>query len=210
MSSEVSICNIALSHVGSYPIQSLSESTKEARECKLHYYATRDAVLRAHNWGFAKKRLTLALLSDTYSGYDYAYSYPSDCLVVREIYDESGAFTGTIYDEETDEYVATGRVEYEISINSDLTQRVILTDKEDAELIYTARVTDPNLLDSLFQDALALRLAATLAQPLKQKPGLTKDLIAQYQQLIGVAKAADANEKYKKPSANNRYTNSRL
>jgi len=210
MASEVQICNLALSHVGGYRIQSLSESTKEARECNLLYPYARDAALADHDWGFARKRLTLALLSVTYTGWDYAYQYPIDCLRFRKILDVTGAYTGTTYVSEDESYKQVGKVKFEIASNSDLNSKVILTDKKDAEGVYTAKVTDTNMFDLLFVDALSWRLAADLSQPLKGKPQLQQALMKQYLALIGQAKAKDANESEEKPNNVNEILRARL
>lgn len=179
MASEVQICNLALSQLGAYKIESLSESTEEARQCNLHYDNVRDSVLSAHAWDFATKQLTLALLTDTYEGYDYAYSYPNDCLVAREIYSDSDT-----------------KIKFEIIADSDLTSKVIITDEEDAVLIYTARVTDPNMYSPLFVNALSLALASTIVQPLKKDPALFNKLYNQYIATISSAKTMDAHEGY--------------
>lgn len=130
MASEVSICNLALNHIGAYAIASLSDATKEARDCNTLYSYARDSVLRDHKWAFATKRLTLALLTDTYSGWDYAYQYPTDCLIAYEIYNEYGDNSRQVYDSETDSYVSSGKIEFEICAASSLTSKVILTNKK--------------------------------------------------------------------------------
>lgn len=196
MASEIQVCNLALSRVGAYRIQSLDDATKEARECKLFYPFSRDAVLRDHDWGFARKRVSLALLSETWSGWDYAYQYPVDCLVARKITPDAETETGD-------------KVEFEISSNDSLSRRVILTNKEDAELVYTAKVEDVNLFDAIFTDALAWRLASELAIPLKAKADLQNVLFQKYIFVLGRAEAINSNEGEKKPDHDNRYVGAR-
>jgi len=57
MATNVQICNLALSHIGSRAfIQDLSSDTSvEARYCNLLFNDARQAVLRdaPHGWGFA-------------------------------------------------------------------------------------------------------------------------------------------------------------
>lgn len=209
MATKVQICNLALSHIGQHSIQSLDEATKLAQYCNLHFDNTRDAVLRDHAWGFAKKRLTLALTGDTYSGWDYAYAYPDDCLVAHEIFDLTGSVTGTAYDPDTDTYYSTGKVEFEVSVNNALSQKIILTNKESAELMYTARVTNVGLFDPLFVDALSYALALKLVQPLKADTALRQELSNSYVRLVERAKAVSANETYKKPDRDNDFVNAR-
>ena len=209
MASKVEICNLALSHVGAYRISSLSESTKEAKECNAFYSLALRAVLEDHNWSFARKRLTMALLTTTYSGWDYAYQYPTDCVCPRYITDVVGTSTGTSYDIDEDTYKAVGKVKYEVAADSALTSKVILTDKKSAELVYTANVTDTNMFTSKFVDAFALRLAAYLAQPLKGKEALRASLIGLYRQEMGFAQVSDANSDYKKEENPNTFVDAR-
>jgi hypothetical protein len=64
--SEVSIANMALSHVGQHnQIAALSDSTEAARQCNLHYEQARDSLLRAHPWNFAIKRTVLLTQAET-------------------------------------------------------------------------------------------------------------------------------------------------
>lgn len=175
---ETKICNLALARIGLYQISSMtSPSTEEERLCSLHYDTTRDAVLSEHAWDFAHKRRTLALLTDEYTGYEYAYSYPSDCLVAREIY-TSG----------------TTPIVFEVIAAEDLQSKVIVTDEEDAELIYTARITDTNLFTPVFITAFSLALASKLCQPLKGDRALYKEILTEYLQVLSVAKRIDATE----------------
>jgi len=199
MASVVQICNLALSNLGASAISSLNDSSKGARECSLRYETVRDSVLADHDWGFARKRLSLAQLTTTYSGWDYAYQLPIDCLVAREIYDGTGSASGYSYNSDLDAYVQAGKVEFEIATNSDLSIRMLLTDKEDAELKYTAKVSDPNVFTPIFIEALSLKLASDLAQPLKGSLALKDALIQSYLAILGRAQFASANEGYKKP-----------
>lgn len=210
MSSEVAICNIALSRIGAYPIANFTDASKEARECNTLYTYIRDSVLRDHKWSFATKRTILAELNETCSGYDYVYAYPSDCLVAHEIYNDTGDLSGVAYDYTTDTYYPTGKIEFEVASSSTLTNKIILSNKEAAELIYTARITDTNMYDTIFIDAFAYRLAAELAITIKGSGQLTQSLYQLYMNRIGQAKAVSANEGFRKPDNNNTFTNSRL
>jgi hypothetical protein len=209
MASKVDICNIALSHVGAYRIQSITETTKEAKECNNFYEIALNAVLEDHDWSFARKRLVLALLTDTYSGWSYAYQYPTDCVCPRYIVDVNGTYTGTSYDVESDQYVAVGRVSFEIASDSTLSNRLILTDKADAELVYTAKVTDTNMFTFKFIEAFAIKLASYLAQPLKGDIQLRQSIFALYSLLSFDAKGTDANSENTKDTDVNSFVTAR-
>jgi hypothetical protein len=207
MANEIQICNFALSNIGAARIQSLNDPTKEARECKIHYPIARDAVLEDYDWDFARKRLSLAKSSDEYSGWDFAYQWPVDCVAVRKIQDVTGAYSGTYLDSDTGVYVSSGNgVEYEIAANASLDRRVVLTDMDDAELVYTARVTDANMFSPLYVVALGFRLASALAIPIKGKAALATSMMNTYLFQLGRAQASQANQQNKKPSDDSSFT----
>ena len=65
--SEVTICNLALSHLGDTAnVQSIKppDNSKQAQLCAKFYYVARNSLLEMANWGFATKRAVLALVSD--------------------------------------------------------------------------------------------------------------------------------------------------
>jgi hypothetical protein len=207
MASEIQICNLALSHIGAPTIAALSESTRQARECNRLYEVNRDAVLADYPWNFATKRRVLALLSgETVSGWDYVYSYPGDCLKAWMIYNPMTTQTYTDGYYTSGQYVFSAvkvnadRIKFEIASNEDLDQRLILTNQEDAELIYTARVTDPNMFSPQFVEALSWRLAADLAIPLKGKESLHQRMMQMYEIRLGHAHQANAREGWEPPS----------
>lgn len=74
------------------------------------------------------------------------------------------------------------------------TQRVILTNQEFATLGYVKQVTDPNVMDELFQDAWINLLASGLQMALKGDRGRANDLIAIVNTSIEQARAVDGNE----------------
>ena len=207
---EVTICNFALVKLGVHPISSLTDTTKEAGACNRFYENVRDAVLSEHPWGFASKRDTLALLTETYSGYDYAYAYPSDCITALKIYNASGADSGTYFNVDADSYSTYGRIEFKLGVNDALDQRIILTNAESAELIYTARVKNANLFDMMFIEALASKLAAELSLPLKGDSRMQQLFAQEYLYKLGQAKVKSSNEGYQKQVVRSAFTDARL
>ena len=150
MASVVEICNRALSNIGnSRSINSLTEASKEAGECSLHFEACRDAVLSDFDWNFATKRVALADTSNPPPDWEYAYQYPSDCLRITEIM-LPGVRNPT----------AAMRVQYEVGADTNGTGKLIYTDQPQAWLKYVSRVSDVNMFDAIFMEALAWRLAA--------------------------------------------------
>lgn len=178
-SSEVDICNIALGRIGVKAwIESLNGSSEAARACKVYYGHSRDAVLSAFPWPFATRRATLAAASGvTYSGWSYAYALPSDFLHAQHLWmgsrsprvDERAAFA-------LESTTSSGRV--------------LISDLEDAELVYTARVEVVTSYPPLFVEALAWKLAADLAMPLSAKRDLAIAARAAYPVALNDAAAA--------------------
>lgn len=73
-------------------------------------------------------------------------------------------------------------------------QRVILTNQEFATLIYVRQVTDPNVWDPLFQDAVVNALGADIVIALSGDKTLANMCIARANRSIEEARKADGNE----------------
>jgi hypothetical protein len=160
------ICNMALGRIG---VRSLitsfdDDQTAQAEACRTYYEEARDGVLEDFAWPFAKATEDLALLADVTSDeWAYAYAYPEDCVAAR--------------------YIPTGLrnpnaedlVPYEIADNGTGDASVILTDEEDAALVYT-------------------RLAAELALAIPGKTDLEQAMRQRYLLAIAHAKANARNE----------------
>lgn len=165
MASEVEICNLALIHIGTARISSFDDRSEPARVCKLLYALARDDLLRGHSWGFTKRYEALAELSTvTTYRYDYAYTYPADCLLARGIY----------------RAVPTADpIPFQIVSKAEGNGKEIWTNEVDAVLEYTKRITDTNVFDIQFTIALghylATLLAPTLVKDVKLRAGLIQD-----------------------------------
>lgn len=176
--SEVSMCNMALSRVGGRPIASLTEESTEALHCRTFYDQVRDETLRAHRWSFATRREALAELGDAPTGWAYRYAAPVDCLLAREIVRPHTSMPAIRYRLEND--VTAGRV--------------LLTDQPQATLLYTARITDPALFDVSFVGALTWALAAAVALPIGATETMQRNAQQMAAYMLGLAQASDAAE----------------
>lgn len=182
MASVVSICNLALNLIGQRSITSLSENTNSSRACNLIYDTIRDSVLRDNNWNFAGITEELTLMSgESIPGWDFIYVYPVKCLSVRKIIQE-----GDTEDQLPHPYVTP--------LAPTSKQRCIATNSEYAYAEYTYQVTDPNLYDGNFIDALSCRLASSLALSIGGNAQLAKELMQTYRTLIEQAKLSNARE----------------
>jgi hypothetical protein len=180
MASEVSICNLALSHIGaSANISSLSEQSEEAYHANLLYAETRDAVLRAHPWAFAARYKSLSTIGTAPGNWSYQYAYPNDCLKVRSILQTRNT---------------SAPIPYELGLADAYNARVILTDQAEAVLFYTYQVVNPLAFDENFVQALSWRLAAELAMPLTRDENRMKAAYQMYQAVLAEALQINANE----------------
>lgn len=196
MANEIEVCNVALSRVGANSIQSLNDATREARVCKTHYEIARDATLRDHDWQFARREVVLALLVETSEEYDYVYQYPSDCVAARRIVNAAS-------NDPVD------RIPFGVGANAAKNGKVILTDQEDAVLVYTAKITNATVWDSQFVDAMAWRLASELAVPLNADSPMAVNLMRQYLAAINAAKADGSNEQAVAPINSSSFSTAR-
>lgn len=182
---EVDIINEALLLVGQKEtIASRDEGSTSALIADLLYDDTRDEALAAAPWPFARRRATLALLSETRTGWQNVYALPTDCISTRYISDGTrpGASTygvagapGTFPARFGDcSPIGSSRdgIPYSIESSSDESKQVLLTDQDKAELIYTARMTVASSYPILFCRALKASLASKFAGALPVKAGL--------------------------------------
>ena len=155
MASEIEICNLALSHLGdSATVASIDppEGSAQAEHCAIFYPVARDALLEMHNWKFATRRATLALLTADSWSWSYAYAKPANAMKLLAVL-PAGA--GSDADGE----------EYEMESADDGAQ-LILTNTALASARYIAFVADTTTFSPLFTLALSYQLASMLAGPI--------------------------------------------
>ena len=200
MASVVDICNRALSNIGnSRSINSLNEASKEAGECSLHYESCRDAVLSDFDWNFATKRVALADTGTPPPDWQYAYRYPVDCLRICEI------MLPGVRNPTPDQ-----RVQFEVGVDASGTGKLIYTDQQDAWLKYVMRITDVNMFDAIFSEALAWRLAAAINMALTGSADLGNNALRMYQNVILSAGSHSMNESQEPVQPDSEFTNARL
>lgn len=180
--SEVNICNLALQQMGrSTRIASLAETTTEAGPvCALQYPISRDAVLRAYPWNFAKTRAALTAHAEA-PDFEYAYYYklPSDFLWLREIYQA---------------YDAPYKIERFSSSTSGVIHCIATDLGSPLNICYTARISDPTEFEPLFILTLAAHIAAEIAIPLRESRSTADGLWRVYQQKLIEARRIDSME----------------
>lgn len=141
----------------------------------------------------------------------FEYAYPSDCL--RPLYIVPQFSTGFTSGVPITTAITGGApswwngppVRFQVSIDQiDPTtgkpsktgqdQRVILTSQEQAILVYIKRVTNPDVWDDQFQQALVSALGARLVVALTGDKGLAQLQVQQANEFIRLARVTDGNE----------------
>lgn len=200
--SEVQIANMALYRVGSsIRIATLDESTERnesVRASAFWYPIDRDAVLQSAPWGFARKSVALAAVTDTtFPGWNYVYEYPSDCLQAVAVCDAGGMRNFTYwgpYWPGQEIRGAPAKVPFQIGSRDDGDSNVIMTDIAEAYLFYIFRQEVTNTFSPLFIDALAWKLGADIGQTVQANQARIDRCAQMYELKVRTALAQALNE----------------
>lgn len=182
MSSQVEICNMALTRLGQQRITSLSQSSLEAQFCSLFYEQTKNELLTAHEWSFAIGRKVLAAVTgDNLTEYSYKYSLPNDSLrVITQISSDDFSDLETPY-----------RIE----------GKYLLSDLSPNYIKYIKKITSDSDLPTLFVEPLYLRLATKINLKLTQDQTLLRILFQEFSgAMLSAMGLIDANDR-EKPAA---------
>jgi hypothetical protein len=195
MTSETSIANLALTRLGHSTITSLSQGTKAADLCTLHYPVCRDALLRAHPWNFSIRRATLAQSSTTPNHeFTYYHVLPIDYLkVIRTDWEADFTNSTAVYGFPGMNGYGSEIAPYRIE-NVSGVGKCIAANESVVKIEYIAKIEDPELFDALFIDLLAQRLAAEIAMPLTDTQTVAKSMWEIYQTKLAEARTTDAQE----------------
>lgn len=222
MTSSVDIVNRALAQISAKAtIANLSEPSTEAVMANTLYASTRDAILRAAQWNFARKVAYLTLLkaapgtvqnTSSATTWDaatmpappwlYEYAYPSDCLAVRYVTPQprlAGATTPPMFSVAgygTAGVMPSPKARFEVASGaSGVDQiKVINTNLDTALCCYTRRVENEGLWDDLFAEAMVQSLATQLAMPITGKLQIRQVCAQQALAALANARARDGNE----------------
>ncbi len=184
--SEVKICQMALSRIGSTTsIQSLdteADDSEEAAACALWYPQDRDATITDWVWPWAHTSAVLNQVNTLYPAtpeYQYSYRYPVDCLNAKRVVPTVTPMAATSPPQTTGigSPIRTGLDQWWLRpegdaypwgfrVQGDDTGRLICTDLSEATLLYVRRVTDPTQYAPDFVSLLVWRLAMDLAMEL--------------------------------------------
>lgn len=189
---EVQVFNRALARVGhTRQLGNFQEQSAEAGLANLYFAECRDEVLSVTPWPFATRRVRLALAVDAQvppqplerTDWACVYRMPTDCLRARYLV-QPGVRNPP----------AEVRPPFQLEADEAGERQLLLTDLEEAELVYTVRHTYVVGWPPLFVSALAWRLAAELALGLRKDARVAAALMAQYERELAEAAAHAANE----------------
>lgn len=208
MTSEVEICNMALTNIRAGSINSLNEGSLQAQVCKLKYNILRDRCLRELPWQFNRKLRALSPVTTEVFNWAYAYQYPVDCLKIHRLvgaYEEIPNGSNDVASRLLDSRVMSlkdlrRQIPYEVfNFNDDKT---IGSDQPELRIDFSAKVTDPNLFSDDFIIALSYLISSEVAIPIvgaELGRALRNDSLQLYKQYMASAIATDQNDQYFTP-----------
>ncbi len=175
------IANLALSHIRDKSVLENVETdtSTQGKSANLWYDPARRQALADFDHGFARRRLALAVHGDDPPAeWAFRYQWPSDCIQPRRIQNPLGR--------------GFPPIPFEIEQSDDGT-RCILTDAEEAVLVYTRDVEDPTFFTPHFVLAHSYLLAHYIAGPLTGKTKVQNKMIENYNNASNTGAAHEAN-----------------
>ena len=193
MTTEVSICNQAISWLGGNRIISLDDETTEARLCKANYAHLRDVVLELKAWTFAVKRVKFAKLAEApIYGFSAAFAIPTEILTVLQVSRFNAPGEGGIAS-------TTSPGPSRESTRNGEEQRIIWQ-REGEEIVCDEnaivgrciqRIIDPTKFSPGFVQTLAARIAREIALPLTHSNTLEDKMVKKYDDALSDGAVTD-------------------
>jgi hypothetical protein len=185
---------MALDRVGAGNIDSLTENSTEANKCNLWYDFSRLETLEMYDWSFARKRLTLSEHTDAPPDgvWAFRYQYPVDCVRARYLENPFQSILNPPFPTVTT--YNTDAVPYEVGVDENGITKSIMTNMDDAVLVYTFDQQDVNMFSLIFVGALSFILASNIAYTLSGKEKLAEGLRRQGEIKVVTAAANSYNE----------------
>jgi hypothetical protein len=217
----VTLVNMALAEIGAQAsVSSInpSDGSAEGNVASLFYQPKIDDLHRSAHWNFARFQAPLTLLKaaqgtpENPTGtttlippqpWTYSYAYPSDCLKARYVLPTlsvsgyGGVPFTTADNNATPVYGQNIAVRFAVAVDTDALGnkvRVIMTNISQAQLVYTCRITDPNLWDPSFIQAATSYLGAWFVNALARNASLHKDQMQTAMRVVNNARVTDGNE----------------
>lgn len=172
----IDICNMALALVKQAGIMNINENNERARVCRLFYDNVRKDVLCRHDWNFARVREKLTELSvsddEKVEGYEHYYQYPARCLKLMSLHTAG-----------SDENLEINEILLPAS-GGNPDRRVILSNDEDLEAVYTYDFANETQFPSPFVRVFATTLATEICGTLTGNDNLARMLMQKTEYLL--------------------------
>lgn len=173
------LANNALSGVGAKVIQDIDdENDPKARIVKVVYEQSYREVARRHDWNCLRKREVLGNDPDNIDPlgeWEFAYRLPSDYIRIIQFNGVNGSDLPSYYS---------------------LEGRHILTNSDEAKLIYSAYTADTTILDESFTAALVSYLEHKLATRIRQDEAMAIEKLQEFEKIhLQSARQKDGNER---------------
>lgn len=190
MASDVGICNRALQILGASSIVSLTEDSRDARAVNLAYQPCLEAELRNRVWNFATKIASLAAsATPPIWGRANYFPLPADFLRLLPTYPE--------YNYNDSDLVIEGR-------------QIATNQTSPLNIRYTSTITDPNIMDPSFREALSARIAIATCEQITQSNAKLAACKEVYRTAIEDARLANALENVPTQPATDVYLTCRM
>lgn len=187
----VELFNLALSAIGTRSIvAAAAENSREAETCNLWFPSIRDTVLKAAPWASARTMVRLALLAERDFDAAWVTGAPEAPWLFAYATPESMLHPQFLENYYPFRLGVRRTMEGDLVVN----QKVILTDVEEAGLVYTFRNTDLTMWEPDLYLAVAMGLASAIAMPLHGKPRNAQFAMEQANKAIIDARVNAANE----------------
>lgn len=216
----VGIVNQALDQIGARTtIQSLNPPMPlgvVAEAAARNYQPRLDSLMRAAPWGCLRFQADLTLLKAAQGTpengdgsspqppipWRYEYALPTNpvCLRARYVIPQdigSGTTTPVLVGLGQTTLRVSNAMPFAVAVDTDangVVVKTLLTNAENAQLVYTARITNPDLWDAQFVDAAVATLAAWLVNPVAGSRELMQERVQMAAALVAQARITDGNE----------------
>lgn len=185
--------------IGNTIVDVTTDVSPEATAFNQFYDTALSATLSDFDWPFARKRATLAgqaaLTNDEWL---YSYTYPTDCVAARRV-------AGIVRNDSSWNYVR-----FTLRLNATDSAVLLLTDQDQAILIYTMLNVTIGLWPANFVTALCYRLASMMAPSVTSTGGdpfqMSQRMMQFYNLHLHQAQSTSTNEERQDPLPESEFT----
>lgn len=209
----MSIANLGYSLIGARDqLNSSDEKSDVGREFRLWFEPCRLQTLEAYNWSFARRRKALAVHSDEApdgSEWQFRYKMPADCLCPRHIQNPIQTVSVRGLSWETELISGWDAIPFDLETSESGQENTLLTNMEDAVLVYTFDQQNPKLYSPLFIRALAFLFGYNTCFKITGKTDRKMQMLQGFSIAIQEAAASNANSQVDQPPRESELTSRR-